>query len=304
MSILDLIVLAASCLLASQPVDLCSPIVQAAGTSSPQVAGARASSELTVPQHTGASLDVVLTAQSALAWDVATGTILYEKNAVERRPVASLTKLLSALVVRDVLPPDSVVTIPPDVRRSQARGAHIKLPVGGHARVSGLLAAGLIASANDAFTALAVAAYGSEDVFAEHATSYAHEHGFRDTQMSNATGLTGGEQYSTATDLKNIFATAYTDPLLRSYLGSSEGTLHTDEGQSLHYTTTNELLGTYLPIYAGKTGYTVEAGQNVIIMTEGPQGQHVGIVVLGSDARFQEAKVLAEWLWRNYTWKF
>jgi len=254
------------------------------------------------PVFGGQSIDVVLSAKAALAWDEQTGVILYEKNVDERRPVASLSKLLSVLTVRDTLTTSTVIEIPEEVRVTQRRGAHVRLPAGEHVSVYDLLAAGLIASANDAMTALAVGTAGSEEGFATLANEFAHRQGFFDTQISNATGLDGGEQFSTARDIKGLFQLAYRDQTLRNLLVSEAGTLRTQEGSVRRYTSTNELLGTYFPVLAAKTGYTPRAGQNLVVMTYGDKGQRIGAVVLGSTARFQDVKTLVEWIKRNYTW--
>jgi len=64
----------------------------------------------------------------------------------------------------------------------------------------------------------------------------------------------------------------------------------------------NKLLGTYFPVLAAKTGYTVAAGENLVVMTNGDEGQRIGAVVLGSEQRFYDMKVLVEWVWRNFEW--
>ncbi len=256
-----------------------------------------------IPMKTGKSIDVILTAQAALVWDVDTKTILYDKNANVERPIASLNKLLSALTIREVLPnPSTVVAIPPDVRGAQRKGANIKLPVGQHATVEELLAASMIPSANDAIVTLAVAAKGSEDAFVTYANDYASRRGLFHTKLVNATGLQGGVQYSTATDVMKMLTLAYKDPVLRPYLSQKKGMLITAEGTKRSYDSTDELIGTYLPILAGKTGYTVAAKENLAILTIGPKGQKIGAVILGSDNRFHDMKTVVEWIWRNYTW--
>lgn len=257
--------------------------------------------ELT-PTFNGDSVDVVLTAEAALVWDEQTDTILYEKNIDERRPVASLSKLLAALAIRDTLSTSAVVVIPEEVRKTQRRGANIRLPVGEHVSVYDLLASGLIASANDALTTLAYAAAGSEESFAELANRFALRRGFTNTRISNSTGLDGGKQFSTARDIKGLFQLAYRDQTLRNLLVSEGGTLRTQEGSVRNYTSTNKLIGTYFPVLAGKTGYTPSAGQNLVVMTYGDDGQRIGAVVLGSRARFEDMKTLVDWVKHNYTW--
>ena len=255
------------------------------------------------PLFSGDSLGVELSAKAALVWDEKSGKVLYEKNAMERRPVASLIKLLSALTVRKHAVAAQVVEIPAEVRRAQLMGANIKLPVGDHATVYDLLAAGLIASANDAVVTLAVSIYGSEEEFVSKANEFADIKGLLDTRISNATGLDGGEQFSTAYDVMRMFQMAYNDTLLRNMLVSNDGVLRTKEGRMRRYKSTNKLLGTYFPVLAAKTGYTRSAGENFVVMTYGEEGQRVGAVVLGSESRFQDMKVLVEWVWRNYSWQ-
>jgi len=294
-----------SCLISSSPAQECWQdqllvVPEVAGI----VAGVQALSENSslTPEFSGQSVDVVLSAQAAVAWDEQTGVLLYEKNIDERRPVASLSKLLSALTVRDEVSTSTVAEIPSAVRKTQRQGAHIKLPVGEHVSIYDLLAAGLIASANDAFTALAYAVAADEKEFAELANSFAGRNGMYDTKISNATGLDGGEQYSTARDIKEMFQLAYRDQTLRNLLVSERGSLNTIEGSVRNYNSTNKLLGSYFPVLAAKTGYTPKAGQNLVVMTYGNEGQRIGAVVLGSTARFQDVKTLVEWVKRNYTW--
>jgi D-alanyl-D-alanine carboxypeptidase (penicillin-binding protein 5/6) len=255
------------------------------------------------PVRQSEALDVELTAKAVLVWDVASGQILYDKKAAEQRPIASLTKLLSALYIRQSLPLDQSVVIPPEVVKMQQKGADIALPVGEHALARDLLEAGMVASANDALVALALAVASSEDEFVKEATAYGRHIGLEHTVLANATGLSGGTQYSTAHDVRRLVTRAYADPVLASFLAKEGGVLTTLEGKRRAYKTTNKLLGTYLPIRAAKTGYTIEAGENLTLITEGPDGQQIGAVVLGSANRFQDMKTLVEWIWRTYTWK-
>lgn len=254
------------------------------------------------PQFTGDSIDVVVSADSFIAWDVKTGAVLKEHLSAQKRPVASLSKLATVLLIQDLLKPSEAVEIPTQAARAQRLGANIKLPVGEHAYVKDLLAASLIPSANDAAVTLAVAAKGSEEEFVSYANVTLPKMGFKNTQVANATGLQGGEQYSTAQEVKELLMQVYRDPLLKEFMAQPKGVLTTVEGKKREYLTTNKLLGTYLPVLAAKTGYTTEAKENLALITQGPKGQEVGIVVLGSDSRFQDAKILAEWIWRNYSW--
>jgi len=271
------------------------------GNGQPIIAGIR-DEKISAPSFTGEAVNVVLSAESALVWDEKTGEVLYEKEAEKQRPVASLSKLMSALAVREMTSLNQVVEIPKEVKWAQRKGADIKLPVGQRVEVRQLLEAGLIASANDAMVALAVGISGSEEEFVKAANNYARQYGFNNTRISNATGLDGGEQYSTARDMMGIFARVYKDSELRRMLASKNGVLVTKEGTRLNYKSTNKLWGTYFPVLAAKTGYTVAAGENLVVMTYGDEGQRIGAVVLGSEERFYDMKVLVEWVWRNFSW--
>ncbi len=284
------------CALFQQPVVSCVPY----GLTPEKVEAAPAQK---IPTKTGKAIDVALTAEAALVWDINTNTILYDRNANTKRPVASLNKLLSSLAVRELLPSSATIaTIPPDVKKVQAKGANIKLPVGQHASVGELLGASLIPSANDAMVTLAVEAKGSEAAFVTYANDFAGRHGLFNTKLANATGLQGGEQYSTAHDVMHMLTLAYADPVLKPYLSSQRGQLTTQEGTKREFISTDELLGTYLPILAGKTGYTLQAKENLAIITTGPRGQKLGAVILGSDNRFHDMKTVVEYVLRNYTW--
>jgi len=254
------------------------------------------------PVRIGDSIDVVLSAEAALVWDEESGEILYTKNADEARPVASLSKLVSALVVREKMNVNDVVDIPIEVRKVQRMGANIRLPVGDRVSVYDLLGASMTASANDAIVALAISISGSEEAFVNEANDFARRNGAWQTQISNATGLAGGEQRSTANDMRKIFSLAYRDKMLRNMLVTKRATLITEGGVKRSYRSTNQLLGTYFPVLAAKTGYTKEAGENLVVMTFGEEGQRVGAVVLGSKSRFQDMKTLVEWVWRSYEW--
>ncbi|MDP3997171.1 MAG: hypothetical protein U1C49_03000 [Candidatus Andersenbacteria bacterium] len=296
MGIFEAAWLGLACLMVQAPVAACLSVDAPAGPATEQI-------KTGGPEFTGEAVDVVLSAQAALVWDLTSGDILYQKNANTRRPIASLSKLLSALTIRRSLSLDDEVEISRSVLVAQRMGANISVPVGEHVRVDDLLAASMIASANDTIVALADAVAGSEDDFVQQANVLAPQLGANNTRLANATGLTGGEQYSTAFDVRRLLTLAYNDPVLGGYLARAGGTLTTREGTHRSYESTNKLLKTYVPILAAKTGYTVEAGENLAIITQGGSDQKIGAVILGSEDRFQDMKVLVEWIWRNYSWE-
>lgn len=291
MGILPLFLLIANCFIAGQAMHSCQELST----------HAQALSSIS-PAHRGESFEVVLSAQAALAWDIGENKILYEKNSHSPRPVASLTKLLSVLSSTRKLSGQQIVEIPTVVRQAQRSGADIRLPPGEHASVADLWQAALVASANDAAVTLAVATSGSEKNFVEETNQYARQLGLHQTVIANSTGLEGGQQHSTAQDLKKLLSEIMKDSTLTKFLGQADGSLTTVEGTRRQYKSTNQLFSSYLPIIAGKTGYTIEAGENLILITKTRQGHEIGVIVLGSEDRFLDVKVLVEWIERNYTW--
>src|SRR3989344_1805937 len=113
------------CMIMQQPVTSCVPY----GVSQQPALETQSAH---IPQKTGDAIDVDLTAQSALVWDIETDTVLYERSANEERPIASLNKLLSTVIARSLISPNATVTIPPDVRKAQREGVGIKLIPGEH----------------------------------------------------------------------------------------------------------------------------------------------------------------------------
>lgn len=301
MNFLHYLLVASSCFIVGTSDDYCvfTPVSSDAYSSGAAVAAA----SVTYPRRTGQAVDVVLTAHAALAWDWDTGEELYALYPEAQRPIASLSKMLTVLTARQSVEPTQEVTITQEAIAMQNLGANIRLPLGEHVQADQLYKAALIPSANDAAVALAVAAAGSEKHFVAKANAYARVIGLTHTLLSNATGLHGGDQYSTAHDVKRMLQLVYQDPFLQPYLAAERGLLVTQEGSRRSYQSTNKLLASYLPILAGKTGYTAQAGQNLAIVTYGPDQHMIGVVVLGSEDRFQDTKVLVEWIHRNYTWK-
>ncbi|MEK7500335.1 MAG: hypothetical protein AAB649_07095, partial [Patescibacteria group bacterium] len=179
-SVIQLSIAAIGCVILQQPFQTCIPY--ALEPTVPVKVAARA-----IPKKTGPAIDVALTAQAALVWDLNTDTVLYEKEANTKRPVASLNKLISALAVRELLPnSNAVVVIPPEARKAQLQGANVKLPIGNHVSVRQLLEASLVPSANDAMVSLAVAGSGSESEFVTYANTLAARKGLFDTKLANA----------------------------------------------------------------------------------------------------------------------
>lgn len=159
----------------------------------------------TVPLESEAPFE--LEAASVLLMDVGTGTVILEKNADEKRPVASVTKLMTILLVLEALD-EGKITLEQEVTVSKAAagmgGSQALLDAGGIYPLSELLKSLIIASANDSAVALAELLMGSEENFAAAMNRRAQELGLNDTHYVNASGLPAEGQYTTARDVAGI----------------------------------------------------------------------------------------------------
>jgi len=238
-------------------------------------------------------IDVELSAAAALVVDGETNQILYDKKANTRRQVGSLTKVMTSLVfLEENANLEKEVVVPSEALSAAREGADIKLKEGECFLARDLLEALLVASANDAAVALAVQNSGNEEEFVKLMNEKASALGLVNTHFTNVTGFDDPRNYSSAFDLAKIFKEAYKKDFFRKSTQKLEGTivsLNTDE--SHYFKNTDKLLTSYLDVEAGKTGFTDEAGECLILLTE-DFGRRFITVILGSENRFQDAKAL------------
>ncbi|MCC7432302.1 D-alanyl-D-alanine carboxypeptidase, partial [Candidatus Peregrinibacteria bacterium] len=151
------------------------------------------------PERTGKSIKPIIEAKSVLSLDLETGKVLFENGPDQELPMASLTKLMTALVILDNHDLNEIVTI--DKRATQVEPAKIYLKAGEQFTIRDLFKGLFIKSAND--VALALAYHDSQDLdtFVEKMNKKAQEIGLKNTQFKNPTGLDLEGQYSTANDL-------------------------------------------------------------------------------------------------------
>lgn len=216
----------------------------------------------------------------------------WAQQADRRLPPASLTKVMTALLVLETTSPAGVVTV---TQASAAEtGSRLKLRVGDSFLVRDLLAATLIRSANDAAHALAVHVAGSEAAFAKKMNQRAAKLGLRNTQFVNAAGLDHPLHYSSANDLARIAQEALKHPLFRDLVGTAQSAikpLNRDEIYPLE--TSNKLLTSYEGMLGVKTGYTSKAGRCLIALAE-RNGQQVLLVLLNAPQRWESAAAILD----------
>lgn len=215
---------------------------------------------------------------------------LYGKNVHQRVFPASTTKVMTAILVLERLPLDSVVTI--SSRAAMVQPSKIGIRPGEKYRVADLLYAVLLKSANDASVALAEAVAGSEEKFVQMMNARARGLGARNTKFANAHGLpsASGTQYSTAYDMYLIFREALNSSFFRRAIALKHKAVYSLAGRKILLRSHNKLLfkGWQSPVH-GKTGYTRQA-QSCFVGYLPRQKDTLIIAVFGCSRRWEDIR--------------
>ena len=244
------------------------------------------------PVEASGAIGLPISAGSALLFDVATQKVIYAKSPHSRRPPASTTKIMTALVVSEKLSPNQVIRIPGWVKSIEPSKAY--LGAGERYTVHDLLHATLISSANDAAEVLGVAVAGSRTGFAQLMNEKARSIGCRDTHFTNASGLPISSQYSTVYDLALIMREAKKNPLIVDSLSRKYQTIQSLSGRKISLKNHNRLLWKSHQSVIGKTGYT-RKGQHCFVGRISWGGREVLISMLGSHRLWKDLKVLLDY---------
>jgi len=219
-----------------------------------------------------------------------TGEVLLSHEGRDRVPIASITKLMTAIVALKALRPDEVVAVKPGT--AAAGEASARLRPGERLTVEDLVEAALVHSANDAARALAVhAGGGDENVFVARMNATAQRLGMSDTHFVNPTGLDVTGQFSSARDVTILARTAMHQPLIRRLVRQRRAEIA--GGRSLHGW--NDLLGRFPGLLGVKTGHTAAAGWSQVAAARG-RGVTIYASILGSPSRSQRNEDLTELL--------
>jgi serine-type D-Ala-D-Ala endopeptidase (penicillin-binding protein 7) len=239
----------------------------------------------------------VLKASVAYVVDQDSGQVLLGKNDDDVRPIASLTKLMTAVIVADAkLPLDERITITDD-DVDRLKGSSSRLRVGTELTRGQALHLALMSSENRAAHALARTYPGGERAFVAAMNNKARQLGMDQTHYVEPTGLSS-ENRSSARDLATLADAAYERPLLRKYSTSPAYSLDVGRGE-LQYVNTNRLVreGDW-PIGLQKTGYISEAGQCLVVQTK-VKDRNLIMVFLDSATkvtRIRDAEIVRRWL--------
>ncbi len=264
---------------------------------------------LEIPPEFDEALPVATTAssleiggKSAVLMDITSGTVLYEKNAHEKLPIASVTKVMTLLLVMEALDEgavslDDAVTCSPEA--ASMGGSQIWLEPGEVMSVHELLKAAAIVSANDACAALAEHIDGSIESFVEHMNARAEELGMNDTRFLDCSGL-NDEAHSSAYDVALMSCELMKHPLIKQYTTIWMDTLRDGKSQLVN---TNKLIRFYKGATGLKTGTTSTAGHNLSATAE-RDGLSLVAVILGcstTDERFGGARKLLDYGFAHYS---
>ena len=234
-------------------------------------------------------------AQAAIIYNPATHEILWESDGHVRRPIASITKVMTALVFLEQNPDLSLDVV--ISRRDARRASTSYLRRGERIQLGDLLHLALVASDNAAARVLArVSPWGTEG-FVEQMNRKAEEMGLRSTTFADPSGL-NKNNLSTPYDLSRLVAYATQQPQISTIMRKQSYQLRTSR-RRLTVRNTNRLLMGRLDVIGGKTGYIDASGYCLAAVVNIPDVGPLSVVVLGArsnSGRFSEVRRLAEWV--------
>jgi len=247
--------------------------------------------------------DEEVAAPSAILIEPKTGKILYEKNANEVRPCASITKVMTLLLVMEAIDSGKISMedqVAASAHAASMGGSDIWLKEGEVMSVNDLIKATVIMSANDAAVVLAEHVYGTEDEFVKQMNIRAKQLGMNDTTFKNCNGLDEDGHLTTAHDVALMSAALIQHEKIFDYTLTWIDYLRDGETQLVN---TNKLIRSYKGITGLKTGTTSQAG-SCISATATRDKLSLVAVVLGcatTDERFASASTLLDYGFANFS---
>ena len=235
-------------------------------------------------------------ASAAILMDLGTRQVLFEKAPELARSVASLTKLMTALLVleREAGRLDRTIRVHPDAvfdRGDYGGGSTLGLRPGERVSIRGLLTGLLLGSANDAAEALAIEEAGSVSAFVKDMNARAKVIGMSQTKFASPHGL-DDRGHSSAADLMRLLRVASKDPTFRDLIGRRFAVVRSDSVRSRRIQNRNVMLWLYPGASGVKTGYTAGSGF-CLMVTARRGGKELAVVVLGGrDEVFSDAAAL------------
>lgn len=250
-------------------------------------------------------LNLAKNAKSAIMLEASTGKIIYEKNADEQLSMASMTKIMTLLLIMENIENgnlkwDEMITASENA--ASMGGSQIFLEIGEQMTVEDLVKGICIGSGNDAAVAIAERIGGTEENFVKMMNDKAKELGLKNTNFQNACGLDTKGHYSSARDMALIAKELVKHKKILEYTGTYEDYLRKNTDNSFWLVNTNRLVRYYQGVDGLKTGYTSEAGY-CITTTAKRNNMRLITVVMGeptSQVRNAETTTMLDYGFNNY----
>ncbi|HRY82887.1 MAG TPA: serine hydrolase [Candidatus Moranbacteria bacterium] len=272
-----------------------------------------------IPQRKDNYRDINILAGASVAIDADSGTILEYADGRKQTQIASLTKIMTAILVAEKIENlDESVTITKTAL--DVDGTTVGCPtsvfcnanrmyVGEKITVRNLLKAMLLNSANDAATALAIHVATTPENFVKLMNAKAKELGLKDTNFCTPSGLEidgrEAECYSSAYDIARIASYSLQYSLIWDIMKIEEEQVYSTNGKYMHQLKNTDMLLREMPnCLGGKTGFTPMAGKSLLTVAADPTREHkIVSVILSDENRWEDMKRLVDWVFANYEWK-
>ncbi|MBE6138694.1 MAG: D-alanyl-D-alanine carboxypeptidase [Firmicutes bacterium] len=233
-------------------------------------------------------------AKSAILLEPTTGEIIFEKNSHEKLHPASMTKMMSMLLVveaieKGVINWDDIVTVSENA--ASMGGSQILLEVGEQMSVDDLFKGVAVASGNDAVVALAEKIGGSEAIFVDMMNDRAKELGLTDTNFKNPHGLDEANHYSSAYDMAMIAKELVKHPKVLEYTSIYEDYLRQNTDRKIWLVNTNKLVRFYTGVDGLKTGYTSSAGYCLTATAKKNNSRFIAVVMGEADSKTRNKEI-------------
>lgn len=240
-----------------------------------------------------------LSARAIFVKDLTTDTILYQKDAHSSLPIASTTKIMTAVVSSEYFKSNSVLKVKIG---ATVVGSKVGLVAGEDLSFRSLLYGMLLSSGNDAAYALAENYPGGVSGFVLAMNKKAALLNLRNTHFDNPAGFDSPNHFSSAQDLSVITEQALKNTTLaRIFATKQTSIISLDKKYTYQLANLNKLLTQVKGVLGVKTGYTDQAKENLVTYVA-RDGHRILTVLLGSNDRFGESTRLIEWVYENFTW--
>jgi len=218
------------------------------------------------------------------------GAVLWVRQPARHLPPASLTKMMTALLVLEQNQPQSTLSV--STAATRETGTRLNLKAGERFQVQDLLAATLMYSANDACHALGDHVAGSESAFVKMMNHRAQQLGLRGTHFQNACGHDAPDHYSTAQDLARLAHELLKHAQVLKITSQTHTTISTWEGKHYEISNRNALIGRYEGALGLKTGYTAHAGKCLVAYAKRDEHEVLLVMLHGSDRWWDTVDIL------------